>query len=168
MSEEKTKLELFPKKGKPLLVTDCKDTAVRARLIEIENKNQPNRRKNNAVHIQLFDRIKIGNLNRTEIDIMEIGSEDNGAIEEGYFLCNRNIKDIIIFHSDSENPTCKKCIKIAHTLLKKGLKIYLLNHEMWDKLQNISLNNHVISMTKNMDLSIFAEMDKLINEHIHK
>lgn len=168
MINEESDNELCPRDGRPLQITSCNGNAVRARLIEIANKNQLTRRKNNSIHIQLFDRIKIGRLNRTEIDIMENGLRNEISVEDGYFLCNRNNKDILIYHSELKKPTCKKCIRVANRLLNKGLKIFLLDLDTWNELQNISLDNQVRTMVKNIDLSLFKEMNELMEKHIRK
>jgi hypothetical protein len=119
----------FPTEAKPLLITDSEGKAIRSRLIEIENKRQPGTRQNNAIHIELFDKIKIGRLERTVYDDLEVDESSNLELDTGIFLCGRNDKDIKVFHSNEEMPTCKRCIKIANRLIRKRLDIYMVFRE---------------------------------------
>lgn len=125
----------FPEEPRPILVEECKDNAVRARLVEIENLNRPGTRKNNAVHIELFDKLKIGRLIRTEHETIWSGDNEKYKIDNGIFLCARNTQNIQIFHSNSDRHTCQKCIDIANRLIRKGLDIYTVNEASWKILQ---------------------------------
>ena len=134
----------IPDSPKSLFVEEADDNAVRARLVEIEHVSQPGTRSNNAIHIELFDRLKIGRLSRTSDDMPFDGDAEEETVDDGVFLCGRSGKGIKVFHAEREEnfPTCKKCAKIATRFLNKGLKIFTISKEGWDKLQEAKIHAH--------------------------
>ncbi|WP_020403763.1 hypothetical protein [Gracilimonas tropica] len=140
----------FPTDPEVLHIKEADGKAVRARLVDIENVNQPGTRFKNAVHIELFDRIEIGNLKRFEHDTFDNGdSEKEYDIDSGIILCNKRAKDTSVFHSNEKKASCKKCISIANRLINKGLSIYLCDKETWDLLQDIMIKNIVHKLASN-------------------
>ena len=148
----------FPTAQKPLLVEKYEGNAIRIRLVEIEHKGQPGTRNKNAVHVELFDEINLGHLNRTVLDSIEVGDDDKYEFDQGIFLCGRNSKDIKIFHSESDVPTCKKCIDIANRLISKGLDIYTVNKKNWGILQEYYYNNLANKLTSNLTSEQIEEL----------
>jgi|GEM_PF-4778694 len=124
---------------RPQLIKEAEGNSVRCRLAQIENEYQPGTKDNNAIHVELFDRLKIGKLNRDEKDIIFVGDGDENEVENGIFLCGRSSKDIKVFHSESDRkwPTCKKCSDITSRLLAKNLTMFLLSKKEWRELQNL-------------------------------
>lgn len=140
----------FPTDPEVLHIKEADGKAVRARLVDIENENQPGTRFKNSVHIEIFDKIEIGNLKRVEHDTFENGdSEIEMDGDFGIILCNRRSKETVVFHSKEEKASCKKCIDIANRLINKGLSIYLCDKETWELLQEILIKNIVHRLASN-------------------
>lgn len=135
----------------PEFIREAEGNSVRARLVEVEHETQPGTRKNNAVHIELFDRIKIGRLKRIEDDMPCDGNAEERRVDKGIFLCGRSGRGIKVFHAEDDGyAICKKCRKIAHRLMDKGLNIFTYTKEGWDTLQEVSAKFSALNMLSNV------------------
>lgn len=155
-----SKNSTFPSEQKPLVITEYQDKAIRTRLVEIEHKKQSGTRSKNAIHIELFDELKIGRLQRIEHEMIATGDSEEFEYDQGIFLCGRNSKDVVIYHSNSNVPTCSKCIDIANRLIKNGLDIYTVSKENWEILQHFYYKNIADRMRSNIDQRKIEELKK--------
>lgn len=146
--ERETEEPAIPDSARPITVESAKGNAVRARLVQIEHEAQPGTRSNNAVHVELFDRLRIGRLERTESDMPLDGDGEKETVDEGRFLCGRSGKGIKVFHADGPDtwPTCKRCQTVAKNLKEKGLSIYLLPRDVWMHCQDANVSMQTLDM----------------------
>jgi len=149
---------------KPKYFSNPLKAVIRIRLVEIENIVQPGTRNKNKVHIELYDRFKIGKINREENELILLDSEKNHKrYENGNFLCGRNIKNIKIFHSNLKFPTCKRCASLSKNIMKKGMQFKLYSEDLWEVLQNNYEEIKVLKSVSETNPKVLLEMSKILN-----
>ena len=156
----------FPTNAKPLLITEPEGKAIRSRLVQIEHSSQHGTRTRNATHIELFDKIEIGRLARTRHDELEVGDKGDLDLDMGIFLCGRNTKNIKVFHSSEERPSCKKCIKIANRLIRKGLDIFMVSEENWKLLQEAFFKHEAENMMKGAGIESHEDLKEFLDNNM--
>lgn len=154
----------FPTDCKPLHIKKTEGASIRARLIDLEHVTQPGTRSKNSVHIELFDQISIGRLQRVHHDELIDGDGGKFGTDMGIILCGRSPKNIKIFHSEYSKPTCNKCIEIMNRLIAKGLSIYVVPKELWEKLQDCYSQNEANIMLKKMNMDTPEKVNKRMEE----
>jgi len=126
----------FPTEPYPLHITNPENAVIRARLVDIENINQPGSRFRNSIHIELYDTLEIGRLIRKKhLDINSGDAANEFGIDSGIILCDRNINNSIVFHAEEKSPICKKCLKMGVRLEDAGVDFFFVDKKTWDILQ---------------------------------
>lgn len=117
----------------PRRIKSPEENAVRTRLVRRSNENIPGVLERSRVHIQLYDRLKFGKLDRTHFTHLE--DAESGRIERGQFLCGTAHEQTTLHHvDDRKNATCRRCRQIGQRLLREGFQIFLLSENQWGAL----------------------------------